>query len=686
MTQDPVSDYLKRTPTTPKVRATLWDAFDQSSDADDLATRLQSIQVPKAIKAQLWELKESSRPATVAPAPMAPAPAVAPPEKPSLVGRYFDKVNPIAGMQALGRMVIPEAAARAMGAGDEEAEGYGPINTLRHMGAATQDVFEQAKAAYDQGDYGSAAIKALFGSIPVLGPEFNQMGDNARKGNWGEALTDVAALGTNIAAPVVAGKVTARLGKVLPAAQTAEEAAAVQFGRDRGVPIDAATATGNRYVAGVQATADTSPLGSFVASKARNTQQQAMRRVAGDLKEEANELVTDGGRQSGPAVNPVAAGERVTTAIEKKIQQHHIEATDAYERLREFERTATPDMVRAKNTGAGADDFQDMQMAVDLRESKAVLRPILQRLLKKKELTGQLMGAEGRAAVALDALVTGPDFAPLSIVDQALGDIKSMARGADMPELRTSGQGIAAEAVKALDAKVRARAAQAGPDVLQALNDGRAATTAKYVTAEARDLLLPASGEPRRVFDALTGNEDAGISKLRELKKVAPQELPNVARAVLDDIFAKPMDEGGFSHGQKALADWQRLGSDTKKLLFPKPGQAQALDSFFLLAKKLSESPNPSGTSLVANSTGQTVLALTNPMTGVPIVIGSAVLSKMLHNPAAVQFLTRGLRASIDTKPGAQILAAAHVARAAKEAGVVIPFPKAAEDQTGPKP
>jgi hypothetical protein len=610
-------------------------------------------------------------------APTAPAyedvPLDAPkPNQQSLAGRYWDKVNPVAAAQAFGRMVIPEDAARLMGARTEEAEQYGPINTLKNIGAAHQEVFQQAKDAYDKGDYGSAAIKTLFGVIPVVGPEFNQMGDNARAGKWGEALTDVAAMGTNIAAPAVIAKlpkVAANVGKILPKAQTAEEAAAVEFGRQHGVPIDAATATGNRYVQGVQAMADRSPLGSVVAGRANTEVGGAMRQTADRLKNDASPV----------AVDAVGAGERVQKALEQKIQRHAVEANDAYTKLRDYEQKATPDLVRARNTGAGADDFNDMQLAVDLRGEKPALQPILARLLKKKELTGSLMGAEGRAAVALDALVTGPDFAPLSVVDSALGDIKSMARGADMPELRTSGQGIAAEVVKKLDARVRARAAQAGPDVLKALEDGRAATTAKYETAEARDFLVPSSHEPRATFNRLTANEDAGVLKLRALQKMVPGELPNVGRAVLTDILDTPMADGGFAHGQKALADWQRLGAESKKLLFPKPGQTEALDSFFLLAKKLSESPNPSGTALTANSMGQTVLAFTNPSVGVPVVIGSGALSKILHNPAAVQFLTKGMRVSLDAKPGAPMLAAASIARAAKEAGVVIPFPKAAE-------
>ncbi len=135
------------------------------------------------------------------------------------------RLNPIPAAQAFGRMVIPEVAARAMGAGDAEAEGYGPINTMRNMGHATQEVFEQAKKAYDAGDYGSAAIKAFFGSIPLMGPDFNQMGDNMRAGNYAEALGDATGTGLSLAAPqavkAVVPAVEAATAKVVAAADKA---------------------------------------------------------------------------------------------------------------------------------------------------------------------------------------------------------------------------------------------------------------------------------------------------------------------------------------------------------------------------------------------------------------------------------------------------------------------------------
>lgn len=119
----------------------------------------------------------------------------------TFASRALTRLNPLEGAKAFGRAVIPEAAARALGAGDAEAEGYGPLNTLRNMGQASEDVFNQAKRAYEAGDYGSAAIKSFFGALPMVGPDFNQMGDAMREGRTAEALGDATGLGLSLTAP-----------------------------------------------------------------------------------------------------------------------------------------------------------------------------------------------------------------------------------------------------------------------------------------------------------------------------------------------------------------------------------------------------------------------------------------------------------------------------------------------------
>jgi hypothetical protein len=328
--------------------------------------------------------------------------------------------------------------------------------------------------------------------------------------------------------------------------------------------------------------------------------------------------------------------------------------------------------------GAGA-KTQGMLMPVDIRPAKASLKPLYDELMQKRAITGVLQGAEGRAAVALDSLFKGPDHAPLTIVDAALSDIKSLARGNGdtLPAMRSRGQAVAGQAVKYLEAQVRGRAAQAGPHVLQTLEEGRAATHAKYTTADVLDQIRQ---EPVQAYRQMTAPKDAGIKLLRTVQREAPQVMPEIARAYLDDLLQKATEAGGFKHADRLFADWQKLGAETKRALFPKEGQTAALDNFFLLAKRIAANPNPSGTALTLWKGGELTALVTNPVVGVPYSLSMAALSKLLHSPTGVRLLTRGLSIPVGNKVAATAWAA-EFAKAVGGTGSLVPAAAAADQE-----
>lgn len=542
-----------------------------------------------------------------------------------------------------------------------------PIDTAKGVLSAQDQVRADAMKRFESGDYVGGTAKMLYWLIPLLGPRLSQAGDYLEQGEVAKGLGATADVGVQVAAPKAfakVGDVTANIRAKLPA--NPAEAAAVKFGINEGIPVDAGTATGNRFVKGVQRVADESALGSVTAEKAAQAQGEALARTGQRLTERAHPH----------AVDAVGAGESVKKALETRITQEHTTATNAYSRLRALEQQAPVETVKPVQ---GSDVTVPMQLAIDLTQTKSALQPIYERLLRESQLT-PVQGAKGRALTALDRLMNGPDMADLSIVDEALGDLKSLARTSDMPELRTQGQGIAAQAVKELDAAVVARAQQAGPDVYSALMEGRTATKAKYDVADVREFVA-GTDEPRAIFNRLTAGKDAGVAKLREVKRTTPDQLPVIARGLLEDILEKPTSEGGFSHAAKALADWQRIGSETRRMLFPKPGHAEALDSFFLLAKKLSENPNPSGTAVTAFKGAEVAGLVANPVLGAAYSLGAGAMSKLLHSPKAVQLMTRGMRMSVNAGPAAKTAAVAQITAALREAGVPAPnaVPAAAE-------
>lgn len=299
-----------------------------------------------------------------------------------------------------------------------------------------------------------------------------------------------------------------------------------------------------------------------------------------------------------------------------------------------------------------------MRAAFDMRPHKEALRPLLEELQREREITGSLLGQKGKAAVALESLINGPDFAPVSSVDAALGSLKGLARGAASPALRNRGQGVAARVVGELESGLQARVKELGGDMAQALGEGRAATKAKYRVA---DVLKQLPTEPARVFKQLTARDDSGIRKLRAVAAEVPDEIPNIARATLEGLL-ESASKGGtpFENAQLAWANWQRLGAETRARLFPGEGQIKAINNFFLLAKKISENPNPSGTANVAASL--------NPMKALP----AWAVAKILYAPDGPARLSKAQILLKSPSRSARALALGELAHSARSAGVAV--------------
>jgi hypothetical protein len=436
---------------------------------------------------------------------------------------------------------------------------------------------------------------------------------------------DLTSLAAGGATSLLPGRTVRVPGPFRPTQNPAEQAA-VALGERRGVPLDAGTRTGSQFVKNVQKRSGSLWGGANVAENAQTAQRGALERVGRELASETGAA----------ASTPVTAGEGVQAGLTAGVQGYHRIADTAYDRFRSLTKGVT----------------------VDMRATKAALKPIYTRLMREKDIAPP-QGDKARATQALDRLINGPDAEDIGIVEAALGDIKALARTADLPELRTQGQGLAAKAVEQLDQNVIATARRAGPDALTALQEGRSATVSKFDVAGVRDMF---GDEPRAVFNALTARRDAGLNRLREVQRVAPQEVPNVARAFLDDLVDTATADGQFSHTDKLAAEWSKLGDATKAMLFPNRAHRRDLDAFFVLAKRIGHNPNPSGTA----QTTQAQLNFTQALAGIP----SWAVARALYNPRSARLLTEGLTVSMRRAPAAQQSSATLVTRALREAGV----------------
>jgi hypothetical protein len=589
---DPVANYLRHAKLSNEQRATLWDAVQAAGSADELATVLQPLQIPNTITAELWDLKATG-------ARHLPSAEDFLPEAPegSALGRFASSVG-----AALNPVTMVTGLAGAVAH---------PLDTLGHIYQAGAAEAGKAAEAAREGRYSEMVGHGAATVLPVIGPAAAAAGEQIGRGDVAGGLGAGVGLVGSVLAPAAITKVAKavpilpRIGRNVPPAV----AEAVQFGLREGVPVDVATATGNRFVRGAQRLTEESLGGSVIAEKARGAQGAALQATGERLAARTSPL-------------PVAAeqaGQAVRDAVTARAAAYDAAADAGYSKLRAIE--------------------AQHGIAVDLAPTQAALRPIYDALKREAELV-PLMGDKARALTALDRLMRAPDMAPLSIADSALGELKSLAR-VDQAFRRTAGQGVAAEAVSNLDRAVRAGAQSAGPDAMRALMDGRAATVNKFKTIDVLDKL---AAEPVRVFNQATWAKDAGIAQLRNLARIAPNEVRQIGRAWLENAITKATAEGGFGRAQGLLAEWQNLGPQTKQLLFRDAAHVKDLDHFFLLAKKLAENPNPSGTALTLVKGGEVGAWFTAPGLGIPYSLTAPMVAKLLLSPRTTRVLLQGLR------------------------------------------
>lgn len=299
----------------------------------------------------------------------------------------------------------------------------------------------------------------------------------------------------------------------------------------------------------------------------------------------------------------------------------------------------------------------DMGLPVDVTQAKKALQPVYDQMMRQMPVTQQQANP---GLKALGNILDGPDYAPLSQVDQDLSAIKALARQRG---------GLSKLAAGQLEEAVMRAAKNGGPDVVTALQQGRDATIAKY---QASDVLDTLNDEPVRTVKALTAPKDASISQLRAVVQHVPDQAPVIARGFLEDLLDKP----------QKVAEWRKLGTETKAILFPKAGQAEALDHFFTLTDRISKTNvNPSGSGYVAMLGAQGAMIWSDPTLGAALQISGGTLAALLRSPVAIRALTRGLSLPVSAPVAARTAATANLVRAASAAGVPFALPAAAGHQ-----
>jgi hypothetical protein len=526
-----------------------------------------------------------------------------------------------------------------------------------------QDQAQKAKDAWDQGNHTEAAGHALATILPLIGPAaahaaervggsapvFDKYGNVIQPGQQPDVAGGLGETTGILGPSAVAAAVPKIVGglKVEPTL-TPAGASAVQFADTEGIPISAATRTGNETLRRAQATTARTPSGSRIATKAQAATQAGLASTAADIA----------GLPLDALESPEAAGAGTAKSLSTTEATHGAGADKAYQQLRDIE--ADPANHQTITTGmrsvdSGLVDAQGnpiihqepitetIALPVDMTSVKQALAPLHDEFAQDMPLTQRQSSA---GLNAMRNVLDGPDVVSGSVADRNLGAIKAILR----ENVNGRTKFMLGKVLDAMDPVVDQAVGQGGQQALDALHEGRSLTKARYAT-KATIKALP--DEPVGIFKTLTTPGDARINLLRDVQTHAPNSLPALGRATLEGLFNTALGPDGKPNPAAALKLWNKMGDSTKSILFPQ--QIDRLNDFFQLGKLDAQTPRMAPVSSSVHTVGN-MAALPAELglfaTGHPAVAGTALgvqalyglgsraLARALWSPKVGKFLT----------------------------------------------
>lgn len=202
--------------------------------------------------------------------------------------------------------------------------------------------------------------------------------------------------------------------------------------------------------------------------------------------------------------------------------------------------------------------------------------------------------------------------------------------------------------------------------------------------------ITPAFGvEPVQAFNALVQNRDLGIWRLRTLAKLAPDVPQLIGRAWIEDWLNRATAEHGkFQHTAALRAAWDKLGPQTKKILFG--DHAADINSFVRVGDEIQwKDPNSKTAVRMLGANGKLALFVYNHMAAVYEELGHSALAAALLNPRIARALIAGMKTPV-TKVAASAATTARILNFTRPLGAVAQplaaLPKAASGPTQAPP
>jgi hypothetical protein len=426
---------------------------------------------------------------------------------------------------------------------------------------------------------------------------------------------------------------------------------AIEWAESKGVPMTFGQRTGNLAISRTEQGLQNVIGASGPALKQSKLQEESLEKVGKDVINRT---------APGLNLNEFETGQNVAARVQQIIASAKSQADKLYDDVRAFYRAGRKTVqvgtttIVDPSTGKAIQSpvNKTFELSVDVAPSQAKLQPIFD------ELTKTMPEAKRQYSPGYQALkqfMEGPVTLDAVTADRNLSALKSILRTSGNPYLSTQSQRIAGQAVTELTQAFNRTLNASNPNILPTLTKARAAVTAQHVAA---DILNDLPTEPGQLYGLLIRPGDKTVESIRTLKKLAPDQVQQVGRTYLQGMWDKLTEGGAMSRGAGAFRDWQKMGPETKKLLFG--SQTSDIDNFFMATKRLRTDFNPSGSAAVALASlgpiGAVLHTMFTPGTieekvrrgvvEIPLsFMGGNLLSRLLVTPGGARALTTVLNA-----------------------------------------
>ncbi len=562
-------------------------------------------------------------------------------------GEALEGLNPVAIVKGLHGLVTTN-----------------PVTTIKNIGKAQGAVLDEAQGAYEAGDYGTAAMKAVAGVIPLLGLRANEAINLVQAGDIAGAMGATVDL-ASILAGAGAGKALTKAGRVGAKAprvgirgfkknledMPSAERAAVEYGLEKGISLPRSV-----YSRGAEFVRQRLPaqLGAQkIAARKEAALQTQMRNLGDELR------VRGGGNRN--RVDEFKDHADVINDQLDRLQDGFAQAADAsYGRFRSKleglpdQRRTTMKTVESDILGPTGERLTRqvpelspaLKAPVDVRGLKRDIKNIVDDFDAQNPggaAAGMFDAVGSRALQDMRGLLNMGDDVDLVTLERALSNIKEGARRSkDLKKLQS--YRLARSSIEKTARVVDDAAKEVG--VFDMLDAGRRATKQKYDVLKVIDDLKGAK-DGTKMMDNLLANNNKNLNLILDAEKIMPGISKQIGGAWMDRNFLIGTMDGvdTFGHGAKMWSDWNKLGRAKQRQLFD-ADLIPEYSKFLNLQKKLSVKPNPSAT-----ATGSAQLGV-----WAPLAIKPWIQAKMMYGPdrffqkAYMRHMTEGLNIPITNK------------------------------------